>query len=257
MVAKTSGPNRKVGVLAAVLLLQLVMLTPALAGPPFETDDPFSLPLRTGEFYFFAAGTRSADGTALDAAPGIETNFSFVRNTFIHTIIPLSLNHPSGEKSAYGPGDIELGLKWQFLEQTDHRPTAGIFPILILPTGNADRGLGSVDAQLFLPLWLGFESGPWTTYGGGGHWINPGDGNLDWWFTGLLVQRQVTDRLFIGTEVYHQTPNAVGASAGTGVGLGGGITLSDPYQLLFSIGRDVQAPSQNQFSFYLALYRTF
>jgi hypothetical protein len=91
------------------------MAPSALAGPPFETDDPFPLPLHNGELYLFAAGTDAVDGTTLDASPGIEANFSFVRNTFLHVIVPLSLNHPKGGRSAYGPSDMEFGFKWRFL----------------------------------------------------------------------------------------------------------------------------------------------
>lgn len=126
-----------------------------------------------------------------------------------------------------------------------------------MPTGDADRGLGSQDAQVFFPIWLGREADTWTWYGGGGYWINPGDGNRNWWFTGLMVQRQINDRLFFGAEVYHKTPDADDASAGTGIDFGGGVTVAEPYQILFSTGRDLQEPNQNQFSFYLSLYRTF
>ena len=241
-----------------VLLSLLWALSSAVwAGPPFETDDPFPLPLHTGEFYLFTAGSKTIDGFALDAAPAIEANFSFVKGTFLHLIAPLSLNHPSGGKTAYGPGDLELGFKWRFLEQANHRPEIGIFPILVLPTGDEERGPGSRKAKLFLPIWLGKETDSWTTYGGGGYWINPGDGNRNWCFTGFLLQRQINDRLFLGAEVYHQTPDADGASAGTGVSLGGGITIDEPYQVLFSVGRDLQDPDQNRFLLYLSLYRTF
>ncbi len=258
------GPEGEVDLNSSRQIKQIVLLSTlwafssvVSAGPPFETDDPFPLPLHTGEFYLFTAGSKTIDGTVLDAAPAIEANFSFMKSTFLHLIAPLSLNHTSGEKSAYGMGDLELGFKWRFLEQSDRRPETGIFPILVLPTGDEDRGLGSQKAQLFLPVWLGKETESWTTYGGGGYWINPGDGNQNWWFAGWLVQRQINDRIFLGAEVYHQTPDADGASAGTGVSLGGGITIEEPYQVLFSVGRDLQDPDQNRFSFYLSLYRTF
>ncbi|MEJ2078865.1 MAG: hypothetical protein P8Z74_12760, partial [Acidobacteriota bacterium] len=77
------------------------------------------------------------------------------------------------------------------------------------------------------------------------------------WFTGLVVQRQITQRLYLGGELYHQTPDTKGGSPGTGFDVGGGLTLAGPYQVLFSAGRNIQDPVDNRFSFYAALYRTF
>ena len=239
--------------LIAVLLLQ----TGVYAGPPFVTDDPAPLPYHTGEFYLFSAGTRTADGTALDAGPGGELNYSAFRNTFFHLVVPLAYSHPFGEPSSYGLGDIETGFKWRFMEQSRSGLDVGIFPFLELPTGDEKRGLGNGKPQILLPLWLGKDTGPWTVYGGAAYWINPGTGNQDWWFTGVVVQRQITERLNLGGELYHQTPDTKGGSPGTGFDVGGALTLVGPYQILFSAGRNIQNPEDNRFSFYVALYRTF
>lgn len=240
----------------AMAALAIILPISATAGPPFATDDPAPLPYHTGESYLFTSGSHAADGTTLDAAPGIETNFSFIRNTFLHVVVPVALDRPPGGPSVYGIGDIELGLKWRFVVQTDNRPDIGIFPFLELPTGDKDRGLGAGEVQAFFPVWLEKDVGPWTSYGGGGYWINPGDGNKDWWFTGILLQRQFTDRLYLGGEVFHQTADVVGGSAITAFNIGGGLTVSAPYQILFSAGRNIDQADENLFSFYAALYRT-
>ena len=142
-------------ILRATFIL-LCLLSPSVqAGPPFATDDPFPLPLHTGEGYLFAAGAHDADGTTFDAAPGIEMNFSFFRNTFFHLVAPLALNNPERGPSYYGIGDLELGFKWRFSPQSDKRPDIGIFPLIEIPTGNENHGLGSEKPQVFLPVWLG------------------------------------------------------------------------------------------------------
>ena len=240
------------------MLAFLVWIPPkAFAGPPFETDDPFTLPHHTGEFYLFSAGAHAAGGTALDAAPAIEANYSLIRNTFFHLVAPLSFSKPTGEPGAYGPGDTEIGFKWQFMDPSGSRPVIGVFPFLEIPTGDENRGLGGGKPQVFIPVWLGKEMGPWTTYGGGGYWIHPGEGNKNWCFTGILVQRQLTDRMYLGAEVFHQTADVVDGSSGTGINVGGGVTIGGPYQALFSFGRNVQSVDANRLSFYVALYRTF
>jgi len=229
----------------------------AYAGPPFVTDDPYPLPLHTGEFYLFAAGTHAADGDTLDAAPGVELNYSFFQNTFFHLVAPLGCTDPSEGPSAYGLGDVELGFKWRFIEQGPKLPDVGVFPFLEVPTGDESRGLGNGRPQVYLPLWLGKDWEPWTVYGGGGYWINPGTGNRNWWFTGAVVQRQLTDRLYLGGEIFHQSADTEDGSSSTGFNLGGGLTVTGPYQILLSAGRNIKNSAANRFSFYLALYRTF
>jgi hypothetical protein len=252
-----AGRTYRKSIISALAAIFLIVPSAVNAGPPFITDDPFPLPFRTGEFYLFATGTNSGDGLFLDAAPGVELNYSFFGNTFFHSITPLSYAEPFGEPSAFGLGDIELGFKWRFLKQEHLRPEAGIFPFLEVPSGDEGRGLGNGHPQLFLPLWLGGNWGPWTAYGGGGYWINPGAGNRNWWFTGGVLQRQINDKLYLGVELFHQTPDTNDGSSSTGFNIGGGLIVAGPYQILFSAGRNIENTSANRFSFYIALYRTF
>ncbi|MEJ2686913.1 MAG: hypothetical protein P8124_06835, partial [Gammaproteobacteria bacterium] len=194
---------------------------------------------------------------SLGAAPGVEVNYSFIRNTFAHLIIPLAYNGPTRGTSAYGPGDVELGFKWRFLSQARDGIDAATFPLAEIPTGDAQRGLGSHRPSYFVPLWLEKDWGPWTVYGGGGRWFMHEPGQHDWWFSGVVVQRQVKRNLYLGGEVFHETPQTVGGSGSTAFNLGGGYTISGPWQILFSAGRNLTNVSKNRFSYYLALYRTF
>jgi hypothetical protein len=214
-------------------------------------------PVKTGEAYLFSSGGRTSGGTALDAAPGMEVNYSFLRNTFAHLVVPLAYNDPRGGGSAYGPGDVELGFKWRFLSQQNSGVDAATFPLVELPTGSARRGLGSRRPSYFLPLWLEKDWGPWTVYGGGGRWFMQDPGQRDWWYAGVLVQRQLGPDLYLGAEVFHKTAQTVGGRAGTGFNVGGGYTLAGPWQLLFSAGRNLTDVSDNRLSYYVALYRTF
>jgi hypothetical protein len=107
-------------------------------------------------------------------------------------------------------------------------------------TGNANHGLGAGQTQAFLPLWLQKDFDDWTTYGGGGYWINPGAGNRNYWYVGWLLQRQVTKSLALGGEVFHQTSNATGKKGITGFNLGGVFDITEHHHLLFSAGRGGQ-----------------
>lgn len=240
-----------------VLLVSVFVIAPAHGGPPFETDDPGVLSQYTGEAYLFSSGMRSTGDTSLGAAPAVEVNYSFAANTFAHLVVPASYNDPAGRGSAYGPGNVELGFKWRLLSQDVAGIDVAIFPLAELPSGSARRGLGSHRASYFLPLWLQKDFGPWTIYGGGGRWFEHDQGSRDWWFSGVLVQRQLTPHLYLGGELVHSTPNVPGGPSATGFNLGGGYTFSTPWQVLFSAGRNLTDVADNRFSFYLALYRTF
>ena len=108
-------------------------------------------------------------------------------------------------ETTYGYGDTELGAKYRFIQETNWIPQVGTFPLIELPTGNDERSLGTGKTQLFLPLWLQKSWGPWTTYGGGGYWFNPGEGNKDWVYTGWLLQRDLSKWVTFGGEIFYRT----------------------------------------------------
>ncbi len=240
-----------------VMLVYCGVMTTAHANPPFQTDDPGVFPKHTGETYLFSSGTHSAGGTTLGAAPGAEINYSFFKNTFAHLLVPLTYNNPRHGGSNYGIGNIELGFKWRFLSQAHDGIDVATFPLVELPTGNASRGLGSHHANFFLPIWIEKNWGPWTVYGGGGRWFKPNPGQHNYWFSGVVVQRHFNSKLYLGSEVFHETPRVKNGPSATGFNIGGGYTFDSPWQVLFSAGRNITDISDNRFSYYLALYRTF
>ena len=122
-------------------------------------------------------------------------------------------------------------------DDDDWYPQVGIFPLVEIPTGDARRGLGAGEWQEFLPVWLQKDWGDWTTYGGGGYWINPGPGNRDYWFFGWLLQKQITKSLALGVELFHQTSNMVGRSDSSGFNAGGQYDITEHDHILFSAGR--------------------
>ena len=229
----------------------------AKAGPPFLTDDPEPVDLGHWEVYGFTQVTETRDDTS-GVQPGVEVNYGLAPNLQIHLIAPLAMDHPDGRPVVFGIGDIELGAKYRFVEETDSRPQVGVFPLIELPTGDPDRGLGAGYTRAFLPVWLQKSYGDWLTYGGGGYWINPGPENKNYWFTGWLLQRQVTKPLALGVELFHETANTVDGKATTGFNVGGIYDVSDHYHLLFSGGSGLQNTAvTNRFSYYLALQYTF
>jgi hypothetical protein len=244
--------SKKVFNLLAVLLL--VGSLTVLAGPPFMTDDPEPVDYQHWEFYIASQHTETADGWS-GTAPHVELNYGVVPNVQLHLIAPLAYDAPNGSSTHYGYGDTELGVKVRFIQETDHLPQVGIFPLLEVPTGRESDGLGSGHVQAFLPLWVQKSFGDWTVYGGGGYGINPGAGNENWGFGGLVVQRHVTKNVLLGAEVYHRTTIAIGSRSDTAFNLGTVIDFTEHQHLLFSAGRSIDGPTD--FQVYVAYQFTF
>lgn len=154
----------KPGILAFLLLLA----TPALAGPPFITDDPEPVELGHWEVYGFTAGA-AGHGAATGLGPRLKVNYGAAPGLQLHVIGGMAFDDEPGHHEI-GLSDTELGAKLRFIkpDEDDWYPQVGIFPLMEIPTGDAARGLGAGKWQEFLPLWLQKDWGDWTSYGGGG-----------------------------------------------------------------------------------------
>ena len=232
----------------------------AQAGPPFQTDDPEPVPFQHFEFYNVSLGT-AIRGDTQGEAPAWEYNYGTIPNGQAHIVVPLTFDTQAG---SYGYGDTELGFKYRLVDEdkNDWRPMLGVYPLGELPTGDVTRGLGAGYVRAYFPLWIQKSFGEWTTYGGGGYWINHGDGTADrdYWFFGWLLQRQVTKQLAIGGEIFHQTStvafgatNPIYTQPTTGFNLGAIYDFDDDHHLLVSVGAGLQnASTTNEFSWYVA-----
>lgn len=225
-----------------------------LAGPPFVTDDPEPVDYQHWEFYIASQHTETVDGWS-GTAPHVELNYGVVPNVQLHLIAPAAYDASFDGSTHYGYGDTELGVKFRFIQETQNLPPVGIFPLLEVPTGSERDGLGNGHLQAFLPLWLQKSFGDWTVYGGGGYGINPGAGNENWGYGGLVVQRQVTKHLLLGAEAYHRTATEAGGRSDTAFNLGTVIDFTEYQHLLFSAGRSIDGPTD--FQVYVAYQFTF
>ena len=239
---------------AAGALILVSFVQKGFAGPPFFTDDPEPVDYKHWEVYLASQYLRTADGRS-GTAPHMEVNYGAYPNLQLHVIAPAAFSHPSGGTTAYGFGDTELGANYRFIQETGHCPQVGTFPLAEVPTGNADRNLGSGNAQVFIPLWLQKSWGPWTAYGGGGYWINPGASHRNGSFFSWLLQRNLSKVLTLGAEIFHRDIETVNGMTGTGFTSGGQVNFGKHYHLLFSAGKDFSGPEQ--LTRYVAFQWTF
>jgi hypothetical protein len=250
---------RSLEAMARAMSLVVLVSMPAAAGPPFRTDDPETVDYQHWEMTLFSQGTRIAGSTGA-TLPGFEVNYGALPNLQLHAIVPLGYESRAGGPSGFGAGDLELGAKYRFLAPGDGDwfPQAGIFPTIEVPIGNQTFSASTGHAQIFLPLWLQKDFGRWSSYGGGGYWIDPGAGNRDFWFFGAALWRSVADNFRLGVEVFHQSVSVTAGNASTGANVGVVYDLSDNWHLLNSVGTGLQnRRTTNKFSWYAALQLTF
>jgi hypothetical protein len=241
-------------VIAALTILGIAGT--AYGGPPFVTDDPEPVEYQHWEFYVASMDSKLG-GDWSGTGPHFELNYGVVPDVQLHIIAPLAYDAPPEGSSHYGLGDVEIGVKCRFVQETNYLPQAGIYPLLELPTGSERENLGNGHLQAFLPLWLQKSWGSWTTYGGGGYGINSlSRGRQNWEFVGAVLQKQVLKNLAIGAEVYHQTAYQTDfPNTGTAFNVGTVIDLSEQHHLLFSVGRSIDGPVD--FQCYIAYQFTF
>ena len=230
------------GVLRPLLLALLGVAS--YAGPPFRTDDPQPVDPGHLELYLFAAGQRVSGGST-GVGPAVEFNYGILPDVQFHAVAPYAYNRPQDGPSRTGLGDMEAGIKVRFIHETATLPQIGIFPLVELPTGRAEQGLGSGHTQVYLPIWAQKTWGAWTTYGGCGWWRNPGEGNRDWRYAGWLLQRDFGEKLTLGAEAFHTTAMTLDGQAATGVNAGGQLNFSEKHHLLFSAGCTVGGVRQS------------
>jgi len=237
-----SGENAKQLFFAGILFLLCLLPQKAIyAGPPFFTDDPDPVEYKHGEFYTASTFIRDKEGSS-GTLPHFEFNYGVWHELQFHIVAPFVFNHDKEMGTTYGYGDTELGVKYRFIQETNWIPQVGTFPLVELPTGDDQRGLGTGKTQLFLPLWAQKSWGHWTTYGGGGYWLNPGEGNKDWVYTGWLLQRDLSKWVTLGGEVFYRTPDKIDGRSGLGLNGGGQVNFTSNHHLLFSSGTDVYGP---------------
>lgn len=231
--------------------------TSAFAGPPFQTDDPEPVEPHHWEFYVATQQTLDAGGRS-GTMPHLEFNYGAAPEVQLHLLAPLAFDHPAGGPRERGYGDTELGVKFRFVQESDSLPMVATFPIYLAPTGDDERGLGNGRYQLFLPIWLQKHWDKWTTYGGGGYWINHASGARNNWFVGWEVQRELTQQWTLGAEVFHRTEQAAGQGSSAGFNLGGSFNPDEHHHILFSLGKGLRNASEtNRFSSYLAYQLTY
>lgn len=237
-----------------VCAVLLALVQPALAGPPYVSDDPEPTDFRHFEIYTFNNGVATHSGTG--GAAGIDFNYGAAPNLQLTATLPVGIDHPAGGTTNIGLSNIELAAKYRFLRQDTFGWDVSIFPRIFLPSGSSTVGDSRV--SLLLPIWIQKDwGGGWSSFGGGGCVIH-GHGAKDFCLTGGVLTYQVLPKLQVGAELFHQTADAAGTPATSSIGIGVRYDLNDTYHLLGYVRRGIQNTNEtDRYSWYASVLFTF
>ena len=210
--------------------------SPALAGPPFLTDDPQPTDEGHWEIYNFIDGARDPGGLGGEA--GLDLNYGGAKDLQLTAVLPLAYDNPNGFSTKglrTGTGVVELAAKYKFVHADDKgwAPDVSLFPRFFVPT---DSRYGTGHVSLLLPVWAEKDFGPWQVFGGGGYQINPGPDQKNFWQGGIVVNRTVSKRLQLGVEAFGQTRDAGDGPGYTAVNFAATVKLVKHWSLLASAG---------------------
>jgi hypothetical protein len=222
---------------SAISACWLALGSVTLAGPPFVTDDPESPPPRTWEINVPFILERTPGRTELNT-PLFDLNYG-LPNVQLKLEIPVEVARDDSRRTSAGPGDLLVGVKWRFFEDEKSRVLLSIYPQTLLPTGDHDRGLGDGRPAYVVPLQVQKSWEQWTLYGNIGYWWQTGVGKRDYWYAGVVLEREFTKQITVGTELFGNTATDRGGRADVAFNVGTTWKLSEHLDLLFAAGRDI------------------
>ena len=227
---------------------------PALAGPPYQSDDPEPTDYKHFEIYAFTEGTAFKADTA--GSFGIDFNYGAAPDLQLTAVLPIAYDTPAIGASTMGVGNIELAAKYRFAHQADIGWDIAVFPRVFLPS--ASPLIGDKHIAMLLPLWAQKDWGDWSTFGGGGCVLSRGGGSQNYCLAGWALTRAVTPDFHLGAEIVHQGATTKGGRVSTGIGAGATYDLSETYHLLGYWGPSLENASENgRYNWYAAILFTF
>jgi hypothetical protein len=143
----------------AVCVMLMALVRPALAGPPYVSDDPEPTDYKHFEIYSFGNGTSTNAGSSGET--GIDFNYGAAPDLQLTATVPAGYVSLGSGEPTFGLGNVELAAKYRFLHQDTFGWDVAFFPRVFLPSGSGT--VGDNYASLLLPVWFkrtGTTAGP-------------------------------------------------------------------------------------------------
>jgi hypothetical protein len=181
------------------VLGSLCLTSSGLAGPPLETDDPDTPGPRRWEINL-ASPFATRDDTRL-FQPLLDLNYGVGERVQLKLKPRFAVLDKPGAGAKAGAGNLQLGVKWRFLDQQEHGLSLSVYPQADFnPPGNSvERGLVSEGSQFFLPFQVQRTFGQTKVYAEAGY--NWREHQTDEWALGLAVEHALSQRFRLVGEL--------------------------------------------------------
>jgi hypothetical protein len=207
------------------------------AGPPFVTDDPKPPPPGGWEINVPFIIERTPGKTEMDA-PLFDLNYG-LPDIQLKLELPIEIVKEDSNGTQAGAGDLLLGVKWRFFNNERSQVQFGVYPQLLLPTGDHARGLGDGGSAFVFPMLAQKSWEKWTLYGNVGYWWQGAHETRNYSYAGAVLEREINERLTLGAELFGNSPKERGGRSELAFNVGGTWKLNEHLNLLFSGGRDI------------------
>jgi Putative MetA-pathway of phenol degradation len=218
-------------------IASLLAIASAQAGPPFVTEDPEPPPEGGWEINVPFILERTPGKTEMDA-PLFDLNYG-LRDVQLKLEFPIKIVHEGNDGAEAGAGDLLLGVKWRFLNIEKSQLQLGIYPQLLIPTGDQAPGLGEGRTAFVFPIVAQKTWDKWTLYGNVGYWWRTAAETRNHVYAGAVLEREINERLTLGAELFGSSPKERGGRSELAFNVGGTWKLNKHFNLLFSGGRDI------------------
>jgi hypothetical protein len=239
------------------MLAALSLPSAAQGGPPFITDDPGTSGNGNWEVNT-ALYTERHPTERIYNAPILDANYGWGPRIQLKYHVPYLVDGTDGGPTRSGLGKSLAGVKWRFYDNDEKGLQISTYPQLEFnnPTSSVQRGLTDPGVRFYLPIEVTKKIGPFVVNPEVGYWFADKAGAA--WATGVVVARQVSQRLELDGELY-ATANTNGSNHWDTYDGGGRYKLGEHFVLLFMAGRSLRGPvsGQPQFFGYLGMQFLF
>lgn len=193
--------------LTALLVLTMLSATPAWAGRPLDTEDTGTVAVGAAEVERGVDHTRGGDDSLSAGRAVIAVGLGDDLELRLESA--LAVVDRAEHRTRAGIGDAVLGAKYRLRHESPAAPAALAALAVRLPTGDADRGLGSPGVDVTMLAVAGKSWGPVTVHGNAGYTIVTDDRGADVWRLAASAEWAAGGGWTLGAEIVSD----VGATA--------------------------------------------
>jgi hypothetical protein len=236
---KVVGRSTLLRSVAALALLHA--LSPTLAGPPLSIDDPGILdPLQLEAIV--ATTLVSTDAGDYYQVPVLDISLGFIQDyAQVSLVYPFVYSASNDGGSASDFGNLELGVKWRFLNSTRLQLAFAPYYAFGVPGSTAEKGIGDDTDVVFFPVNAEYQINEKWRLNGEVRYASVDGGDNNWGYGAAMAYAR--DQRW---ELLFELSGATGTDFDNGslearVGFDAGVT--ETFHILFSMGTGLSEPS--------------